>query len=251
MPSIPDLGVMQGRLSPPRNGRIQSFPWHAWREEFARAAECGLQRIEWIFEAERWSDNPLATSDGQAELRRLEERTGVRVVSVCADYFLDLPLVRVDGHELEARVGMLKFLIRQVAGLGLEHMDLPLVDASACRDDRDVERVHQVVASCLPELEAARLQLLLETDLPPDRFRALLEGINHPLVGANHDIGNSASLGFDAAEELAALGACEGPRPRRRDRSPRDGRCGSAKESRLVAGPGVSGSAHPAGRPGR
>lgn len=31
------VGIMQGRLSPPEDGRFQSFPRLGWREEFARA----------------------------------------------------------------------------------------------------------------------------------------------------------------------------------------------------------------------
>ena len=34
-------GIMQGRLSPPEDGRFQSFPRNSWREEFRRAHEAG------------------------------------------------------------------------------------------------------------------------------------------------------------------------------------------------------------------
>jgi L-ribulose-5-phosphate 3-epimerase len=39
-------GIMQGRLSPPEDGRFQSFPRNSWREEFPRAREAGLDYIE-------------------------------------------------------------------------------------------------------------------------------------------------------------------------------------------------------------
>ncbi len=43
-------GIMQGRLSPPEDGRFQSFPRNSWREEIARAREAGLDYIEWILD---------------------------------------------------------------------------------------------------------------------------------------------------------------------------------------------------------
>jgi len=36
------LGIMQGRLVPPVEGRFQAFPRDRWTAEFPRAAEAGL-----------------------------------------------------------------------------------------------------------------------------------------------------------------------------------------------------------------
>jgi L-ribulose-5-phosphate 3-epimerase len=51
------IGIMQGRLSPPVGGRIQSFPVDCWREEFFRAREAGLNCIEWVYEFETEARN--------------------------------------------------------------------------------------------------------------------------------------------------------------------------------------------------
>ena len=45
-----------------------------------------------------------------------------------------------------------------------------------------------------------------QTDLPPQPFADLLARINSPRVTVNYDIGNSAALGFDPAEEMACYG---------------------------------------------
>ncbi|MES1186545.1 MAG: hypothetical protein ABUL60_22220, partial [Myxococcales bacterium] len=82
------IGVMQGRLSPRPAGKLQEFPWLSYREEFARAARLGLHSIEWIFEAPRFDENPLWTEAGREEIRELVAQSGVRVQSVCADYFM-------------------------------------------------------------------------------------------------------------------------------------------------------------------
>ncbi|HLD47492.1 MAG TPA: TIM barrel protein, partial [Desulfobaccales bacterium] len=46
----------------------------------------------------------------------------------------------------------------------------------------------------------------LETDLKPAPLAKLLQKVSHPLLRANYDIGNSASLGHDPVEELTLLG---------------------------------------------
>ena len=46
--TLPEIGIMQGRLSLPEDGRIQSFPKRSWRKEFSRAQKAELASIEWI-----------------------------------------------------------------------------------------------------------------------------------------------------------------------------------------------------------
>ena len=50
------------------------------------------------------------------------------------------------------------------------------------------------------------VNLSLETDLDPERFARLLERFSSPRVTVNYDTGNSASLGYNPREELAAYG---------------------------------------------
>jgi len=52
-------GVMQGRLSPPEDGRFQSFPRVGWRDEFPKAKAAGFDYIEWIDDGYGESVNPI------------------------------------------------------------------------------------------------------------------------------------------------------------------------------------------------
>ena len=52
------IGIMQGRLSRPLNGRIQSFPINTWEKEFYLAKEIGFELIEWVLD-ENIKDNPI------------------------------------------------------------------------------------------------------------------------------------------------------------------------------------------------
>jgi hypothetical protein len=67
------FGIMQGRLSPPEDGRFQSFPRHSWRQEFTRAREVGLSYIEWIYDEYGATVNPIASQKGVAELNALKQ----------------------------------------------------------------------------------------------------------------------------------------------------------------------------------
>lgn len=197
---------MQGRLLPPEGGRIQCFPAARWREEFPLAATCGLDRIEWIVDHPDWEANPLMTVPGREEITALSEKTGVRVRSACADLFMPTPLHSVDAAERARREEWLARIIGAAGTLGLEHVDVPFVDASAIDGARAFDDVVGVFRRAGPRADDAGLALCLETSLPPARFRDLLEAVGHPRVRANHDIGNSASLGWPAAEEFAAIG---------------------------------------------
>lgn len=200
------LGIMQGRLCPPEGGRIQSFPAKTWREEFPRAKECGLDRIEWIVDDPEWERNPLMSAEGRAEIARLTKETGVEVKSACADLFMPQPLHSAPAEELSRREDNLRRIIEAAGEAGLEHIDVPFVDASAIKTDAALAQVAGVFKRLAPLAQSKGLLLCLETSLEPARFRALLERIGHPSVKANHDIGNSASLGYAPKDEFAALG---------------------------------------------
>lgn len=199
------IGIMQGRLSSPLGGWIQSFPVETWREEFFRARDAGLDCIEWIYEAGTDAVNPLRTDAGTANTRRLAEDSGVAVWSVCADYYMEERLVAPDGAPREDAVEHLKWLVGRVGLFGARYVVLPFVDSSSLRSLRELEGLLTVLRAVTPAAERAGVELHLETDLRAADLVAVLERVSHPLVRANYDIGNSAALGHDPVEELTLL----------------------------------------------
>ena len=63
----------------------------------------------------------------------------------------------------------------------------------------------RVLQAVLPDGEKTGVELHLETDLKPGDLVSVLERIFHPLLRANYDMGNSASLGHNPEEELTLL----------------------------------------------
>src|ERR1700722_11522929 len=92
---------MQGRLVPPEGNRFQSFPRQRWRDEFAFCAHANIDAIEWIYDVYGEDVNPLGTDDGISELKRRGQESSVAVASVCADYFMDRPMLRASDRELQ------------------------------------------------------------------------------------------------------------------------------------------------------
>jgi len=197
---------MQGRLSPPVAGRIQSFPGGLWREEFALAKLAGLDCIEWVYEAETEKTNPLFSLDGLAKVRSLAQSSGVAVSSICADYYMLGKLVGDEGAPCEASVEHLANLLDRSARLGIKYIVLPFVDSSSLKSTREITGLARVLHSIIPVAEQVGVELHLETDLNPILLRELLSSVSHPMVKANYDIGNSASLGWDPKEELTLIG---------------------------------------------
>ncbi|MGB8265777.1 MAG: sugar phosphate isomerase/epimerase family protein [Candidatus Velthaea sp.] len=198
---------MQGRLVPPEAGRFQSFPREGWRREFPRAQESGLDAIEWIYDTFGEDVNPLATDEGIAEMRELGERHGVAVVSLCADYFMDRPIVKADAAELRDLIARLYWLIDRARRVGITRIVVPFVDASRIDCGEDRVRAVSVLRDVLPAAESARLEIHLETDLAPEPFAQLLADLNYGCLKVNYDSGNSSSLGYNPREEFRAYGA--------------------------------------------
>lgn len=200
------LYTMQGRLGAPEDGRFQSFPRQGWRLEIERAAQAGLRGIEWIYDLYGEGANPLESDAGRSELRDLLAKHGVSVVSICADYFMDRPLLRCSAAENAELLRRMEWLLGICPEMGGGRVVLPFVDASSIRSDEEFEQVVANLREVLPHAERHAVELHLETDLAPEAFRALLLRLDHPLVKVNYDAGNSASLGYPPAQEFAAYG---------------------------------------------
>ena len=200
------IGIMQGRLLPPAGEAIQAFPVEGWEREFELAAEAGLDAIEWIYDVPGEDANPIAGDEGLDHMRALAEETGVEVRSICADWFMEVPVVRVPEPERERWLERLDWLLGRASRLGIERVVLPFVDAARLASDEDRATAATWIEKALPAAGDAGIELHLETDLDPDGFSRFLEGLDSPLVKVNYDSGNSAGLGYSAAEELAAYG---------------------------------------------
>lgn len=200
------IGIMQGRLSTPVNGKIQAFPWDTWEQEFFKAKEIGLDLIDWIVEADKLYENPLLTDEGAKTITSLMSKTGIRIGAVCADYFMDRPFTRCSDSELKEHLNVLELLIDRLDRLEIKYLEIPFVDNSAIKDSAELQQIVQIIKPKLEKAYKLGVTLAFETSLPPKIFCTFLKDFNHPAARINYDMGNSASLGYDPKEELESYG---------------------------------------------
>jgi L-ribulose-5-phosphate 3-epimerase len=200
------IGIMQGRLVPPTDNRIQCFPRERWADEFVLASQSGLDCIEWIYDLFGAEVNPLATDSGLEKLKALSQLHKVRIHSICADYFMDKPLVRASQAELDDRLKTLFWLLERGRLIGINRMVIPFVDASRIDTQAEFDGVVALLERVLRQASKIGIEIHLETSLNPGRFAELLDRLPDPLLKVNYDSGNSSSLGYNPREEFAAYG---------------------------------------------
>lgn len=200
------IGFMQGRLSPLVDGRIQAFPWTHWREEFDAAQSLGLCLMEWTLDQDRLYDNPLLREDGREEIRALSERYELRIASLTGDCFMQAPFWKAVGAQREQRLTDFRAVVTACSAVGICFAVVPLVDNGRLESRIQEDDLIASLNEMQPYFVARGVQIVFESDFPPVDLARLIDRLDPTVFGINYDIGNSAALGFDAAEEIGSYG---------------------------------------------
>ncbi len=198
------IGFMQGRLSALVDGKIQAFPWTEWRDEFPRAKALGLTRMEWTIDQDRLRENPLTTEAGQNEIATLARENGLRIPSLTGDCFMQAPFWKVDAVVHDALVADLDLLIAACGRIGIEFVVIPLVDNGKIERESESDTLKRVLLARREALATRNVKIVFESDLPPRDLARFMGAFPADVFGINYDSGNSASLGYDGAEEIEA-----------------------------------------------
>lgn len=201
------LGIMQGRLSPPDTRRLQAFPHGTWEPEFEAARDIGLDSIEWLFEAERFRENPIWSESGRDRIRELSRQTGVAVLTLCADYFMPHRLHRAGLTERAKNLRVLSHLIPAAASIGVRRILFPVLEESAVTTVAEAEQLAEGLGTVLEIAADHDIQIGLETELPAKAYRELVERCagGSAALGVYYDTGNCAAKGLDVGKELREL----------------------------------------------
>jgi hexulose-6-phosphate isomerase len=203
-------GIMQGRITPSKGRGIQFFPFDNWKEEFYIAEKIGLQEIEWIFDYDRYTDNPIWTAGGRKELAKTIHDTNVRVNSICFDYFMRRPFYKFNGGDRERiyseNLDITYRVVDALAEIGGRLIEIPMVDDSSLKTDDEKTLAAGYIEKTASYAEKMGIKVGLETDLAPVIFTDFLKGISPNYIYANFDSGNSSGIGYNPNEEIPALG---------------------------------------------
>ena len=197
-----EIGIMQGRLSPKIDGKIQAFPVENWKNEFQLARQIGFSSIEWIVE-KPLELNPLLNEVGINDIKKIIEKTGIKVEFICADIFMQEP-IKNEKLILDKSRDLILRIIENGYKIGAKYIEIPFVDNSSIRNI-DTHYLLSFFNSFEEELANKDMFINLETDLNHLEFKSLLSKLNFR-IGANYDIGNSASLGYDFENEIDSYG---------------------------------------------
>ena len=198
------LGIMQGRLVPPIDGKLQAFPTNGWNKELEICRGLGVECIEWVYDGEDlyFLPNPISTFEGANALSGIQSP---RITSLCADYFVKAPLLRVpDGIKVQ-RIARLRWLIFQCGLANIPILVLPFVDDNSIRTQEEIQETIDNLQSLGDLLESCDVRIALEANLSPFNFKSLIKQLDGT-IAINYDSGNSASLGYDMEEEWGGYG---------------------------------------------
>ena len=202
-----ELGFMQGRLVNQIDGKIQAFPWDEWTLEFPRAAALNLTLIEWTLDQDRLRQNPFMDVGGQNEIKALYQQTGVRVNSLTGDCFMQAPFWKAEGSRREQLLADFDAILDAAAALGVHYVVVPLVDAGRLDDQSQRSLLLRELLLRHDSIHTRGVQVIFETDYGPTEYAKFIAELPADSFNINYDSGNSASLGFDAAEEFDAYGS--------------------------------------------
>lgn len=202
-------GMMQGRLTEPKGRGIQFFPFDNWEKEFYLAKNLDLDEIEFIFDYERYEENPLWSPDGRKALKKVIMDTGVKVHSICFDYFMRRAFFKGSSDERQdlrtENMQILLHVLDAMEEIGIELIEIPLVDESSLTSESEKKEFRDFILEIAAQLNEG-VRIGLETDLCPEEFDDYLKSIASDRVGANYDSGNSSGLGYDMYKEVTTLG---------------------------------------------
>lgn len=200
-----NLGVMQGRLIPDENSRIQSFPRQNWRLEFSLLESLGFGYLEWTLDHNELWKNPLLTVSGLREIHELCDIHKIQVKSVTADNLMQAPIHKKNSSPSTSIEECINF-IGLLEEANIEILVWPLVDSGSLSSNYEFEKFIELMDPIKKFLSDKKIMIAFETDLPPEYNSKLLSKIQSSNIGINYDIGNTASYGFSASREFEILG---------------------------------------------
>jgi len=200
------VGFMQGRMSALIDGRIQAFPWPSWREEFSVAEKNGFRLMEWTLDQDRLYENPLLTTTGQDAIRELMRRYHIGIPSLTGDCFMQAPFWKAHGENSKSFKRDFLAVAAACGKVGISMLIVPLVDNGRLETAGQEDILVEFLQSEKPYFDTLGLRVLFESDFEPPALHRFIERLDPDSFGVNYDIGNSAALGFDPAEEIATYG---------------------------------------------
>ena len=110
------------------DGKIQSFPWGVWKEEFISATNIGLSIMEWTLDQYMLYKNPLMISSGQRKIIETCKEYRFSIPSLTGDCFMQAPFWKAEGGFREKLQSDFIAICNACSKVGIKIIVIPLVD---------------------------------------------------------------------------------------------------------------------------
>lgn len=198
------IGIMQGRLTPSPDGKLQFFPAENWENEFHFARQIGFENIEWIVEAENYGENPLFEKEKIEIINDLQKTSRVKINSICADIFCEYEFF---GKGSQLSRAILIILISQAVKINARQIIIPFLGKTAITPENRAE-ISKQISFALITAKDFGIKLALETSLPAKELTDFILGLKSDYASVCYDTGNRATVipKHEIPEEIRQLG---------------------------------------------
>lgn len=196
-----NIGIMQGRLSPGPKDKLQFFP-RKWQVEFPLAKKLGFYSIEWLFDYHNYQINPIWTEQEKKEILKYKKKLGIKINSICADYFMNSKLI---GKNSLSPLSILEKLIHNAKITDIKIIVLPMLEGRTVSSADEKDEVINNLRNISQLLLETNIKLALETELKAVELKDLLKEVACRNIGVLYDIGNCTSYGFNCPKDILTL----------------------------------------------
>jgi hexulose-6-phosphate isomerase len=148
----------------------------------------------------------LLTPAGEVEITNLRQRYGVEIASLTGDCFMQSPFWKTGGSKCIELQNDFRAVARSCSKVGIGVIVLPLVDNGRLETSTEEDVLVDFLQGEVNLLKELRVKVVFESDFAPVELTRFIERLDPAIFGVNYDIGNSASLGMNPAEEIEAYG---------------------------------------------
>ena len=197
-------GLMQGRLLPIIQNKVQAFPQKNWTTEFKKLSELNLNLIEWTLDYINLRKNPLLTSSGKRKIKHYKKKYSIEINSVTCDCFMQKPFWKIKKNK--ELIDYLKKIISSSKELGITLLIIPLVDKGSIKNAKQGKNLLYICKSLEQYLRKNKVKIIFESDFKPKKLSNFIKKFNTKFFGINYDTGNIASLNYDINQEFKYYG---------------------------------------------
>jgi hexulose-6-phosphate isomerase len=162
--------------------------------------------MEWTLDYKGLYENPLLTSEGQQEIKRLSSENSVSIPSLTGDCFMQAPFWKASGEQQDSLKRDFMMVVDACSIMGIKYIVVPLVDNGSLEAAQEEEVLVEFTERHTEVFQSEEVVIVFESDFDPPELKRFIAQFPVGIFGINYDTGNSASLGYQLEEEFEAYG---------------------------------------------